>query len=986
MVAGNPFNKLTPKGIALVNKGLVSEVLSKAIKESMRFEELMDKTDFNSWFYPEQDTLFSDFKQDRSPYDEFTRNVLEMERICSELKKFGTPILDLKNATKHESWLIYQLFDSKNKRLKVKTVINENLLKTEKEEFEEAANKLQIALSELHKMTFDYEIVKDLWEILICNDLSICYSGTKNPSLSKGYADKAIGLIKEINSDDQEIKSILTNLKSIANYNQAIAENNSKLFEEAEKSFKKIITTPADSLKFNFQSAILELGRIFIDQGRSKEAAELLEELLELEPKRGYILVTSKNRLTELDTRYWKAHIEYISSLIDQAQYKSAKGLLKKLFFESEKSCDLNTRHKITFQGFSALNCLFRCYIEELKSTIEIEDDLNAETEKIAHEVIAQIENMAKRYQNEPIREAYNNLGKYFSLLVKEAKAEVYDKATKIKLNEKCFEYYLNSIHPTIELSEFFSNKFKRNELLRGCDDSAILFSLLCILCDNKNFSKKPNKVNASCRKDVLLDIYCGIEKLCGDKSEKNRLKQAKHKMNEALGEKDNNFPLDDTTILSEIDKYFLSGKGLTGKIIRHRLDINEKKFDNVLFGRSELRNCANIESILGEFIFLRRWNSFSPGLYRRDAIGSLGGGYLIRIKTKENGDNRFENIVVDPGYNFLQNFSNEKFFIADIDTIVITHSHLDHCADLHSIMGLIFQINKRYKNYPKQKKGTKKKRINLCLSQSAYKRFYPHIKDWEELLRDVVILENLSKPWSPVPEVEITAIKTPHDDMAGENGTGIKIKSKTSNFCFGITSDTPYFYDELGTFFAECDVLCLHCGGIKYPEMGFNEKIYEIDEQLRKISNSDLVKEIKKTYCNSNHLLFWGTKKLISDCCLNADVKEKIVIIGEFGEELKYSLRSDLCSKLSQENEDIKCLPADIGLYLKLEKNEDKLIKKIRCDFCETFVHKDDIVTFPFERGDSIQYICKSCDCTLSQLQKQSIIEHRESQDSRYN
>ena len=340
---------------------------------------------------------------------------------------------------------------------------------------------------------------------------------------------------------------------------------------------------------------------------------------------------------------------------------------------------------------------------------------------------------------------------------------------------------------------------------------------------------------------------------------------------------------------------------------------------------------------------------------------------------------------MIDPGYNFLQNFSNEKFFIEDLDTIIVTHSHLDHCADLLPIMDLIFQINKRYSKCPKRNEKTEKKRVNLCLSKAAYERFDSHIKDWEELLKDVVILENLKNPWSPIPEIEISATKTPHDDLAGENATGIKIKSKNEDFCFGITGDTPY-YNKLGDFFAECDVLCIHLGGIKHAELGYNDDIYQNREDLRKIKNYDeLIKEYKKTYFKANHLLFWGTKKLISDCKPRTTGEGKLMIIGEFGEELKYTLRTDLCSKLS-ENKDVRCLPGDIGLYIKIEEENGIATKKIRCNFCEEFVEKEDIGTFPYERGDSIQYICESCRQTLSNLQKQSIIDHRESQDTKYN
>jgi len=89
------------------------------------------------------------------------------------------------------------------------------------------------------------------------------------------------------------------------------------------------------------------------------------------------------------------------------------------------------------------------------------------------------------------------------------------------------------------------------------------------------------------------------------------------------------------------------------------------------------------------------------------------------------------ENIVIDPGYNFLRNFRSEGFHVEDIDTIIVTHSHLDHCAELLPIMDLIYQFNKRYKDTSNEER--QRKRVNLCLSQGAYKKFFSYIDDLYE-------------------------------------------------------------------------------------------------------------------------------------------------------------------------------------------------------------------------------------------------------------
>ena len=64
----------------------------------------------------------------------------------------------------------------------------------------------------------------------------------------------------------------------------------------------------------------------------------------------------------------------------------------------------------------------------------------------------------------------------------------------------------------------------------------------------------------------------------------------------------------------------------------------------------------------------LRKWNSFTPAIPSAEDERSLGGGYFVWHKGK--------GIVIDPGYNFIENFYDAGCRICDIDTVIIT-SHL---------------------------------------------------------------------------------------------------------------------------------------------------------------------------------------------------------------------------------------------------------------------------------------------------------------------
>jgi len=295
--------------------------------------------------------------------------------------------------------------------------------------------------------------------------------------------------------------------------------------------------------------------------------------------------------------------------------------------------------------------------------------------------------------------------------------------------------------------------------------------------------------------------------------------------------------------------------------------------------------------------------------------------------------------------------------------------------------MDLLYQFNKRYKDTPYA--YNKKKRINLCLSKGAYKHFSIFTSEaWQEQLKDVIILENLEEGmYKPFSGLKISAIETPHWDFGGLNTIGLKIEISIgkNNLCLGFTGDTPWD-PKIKKAFQGCNLLCVHLGSLKYQEIGYRDDRYNLKIETREISSkNERCKEFNKKYSKANHLLFFGTLDFI-ECC--ADKEEPLVIVGEFGEELKYGLRIDLCKKLRSEankkrNEKNKivCLPGDIGLYIGIEEDGKK---RVRCNFCEHFVKPDEIDTFSYGREDAIHYICKTCSNTLTDLQKQAFIEHR--------
>ena len=83
------------------------------------------------------------------------------------------------------------------------------------------------------------------------------------------------------------------------------------------------------------------------------------------------------------------------------------------------------------------------------------------------------------------------------------------------------------------------------------------------------------------------------------------------------------------------------------------------------------------------ELRVLRRWNSHSPSV-----ADVIGGGYFLRWQGK--------GTVIDPGCSFLRLFRQRtSYSFHDINMIIATHDHIDHCQDLSALIGLFRQFNK---------------------------------------------------------------------------------------------------------------------------------------------------------------------------------------------------------------------------------------------------------------------------------------------------
>jgi tetratricopeptide (TPR) repeat protein len=328
-------------------------------------------------------------------------------------------------------------------------------------------------------------------------------------------------------------------------------------------------------------------------------------------------------------------------------------------------------------------------------------------------------------------------------------------------------------------------------------------------------------------------------------------------------------------------------------------------------------------------FLVLRRWNSYTPRMLT-PTESNLGGGYFLHWKGK--------GIVIDPGFDFLDNFFNNGLLIYDIDAVIITHAHVDHCSDFESLLALIFEYNE---------KNAQKKKIDVFMNLGAMKKFIGWIPIYEAeedaKINRIYPLE-VGITYDLGDYIRIRATKAIHDEvlckaysvglifeLSGENGY-----TKSDPFKIGYTSDTRH--DKVvEEQYEGVDIIVPHLGSI--------------DENDFKIGD-DMVKR------DENHLMLAGVISTIYKS------KAKLAIISEFGEELGEE-RVTIVGALNgvfRRYGMARCLTGDVGLKVKIPD------LTIKCHYCKGYFDAKDM----FESIDPenknkkcIVYYCEMCEST---------------------
>ena len=247
---------------------------------------------------------------------------------------------------------------------------------------------------------------------------------------------------------------------------------------------------------------------------------------------------------------------------------------------------------------------------------------------------------------------------------------------------------------------------------------------------------------------------------------------------------------------------------------------------------------------------------------------------------------------------------------------------------------------------------------------------------------------------------IEIWPTRSYHDDYSERSDSfGFIIRfpniiSANSDTCFsfGYTGDTKWVGDDLynkecpshsacqkkyeknrsvwkdvATQYKKCDALLIHLGSL-------------IDHKKNKVGFS---KYSEAKYCNElvrkeNHLYLMGMIRFIKTLYASESDNdiEKLILIGEFGEELRGGIRIDLIKRIQDGiykniEKDWRILPLDVGLdvllhdYSSFENHEDSPINcrfRFRCALCDKHCSINEVEYIRFGHDEAIFHICKTC------------------------
>lgn len=295
------------------------------------------------------------------------------------------------------------------------------------------------------------------------------------------------------------------------------------------------------------------------------------------------------------------------------------------------------------------------------------------------------------------------------------------------------------------------------------------------------------------------------------------------------------------------------------------------------------------------QLVVLRKWNSYTPILPVREDYDSKGGGYFLKFQDT--------GIVIDPGYNFIENFLKAGFKLDDIDHIFVSHAHNDHTVELEGIFSLLYKRNKDSKT---------PKKIKLYMNLGSFKKFSGYFdlsNPTKEFYIDNIVMLNKHQLFKLNDDIEVFTTQAQHHEMI------------TSKYAIGFTFILNVGGDEKRVVKFTCDTGWNFELEKQNQEQGETFKIDKVDilvAHLGSMKEKELNYDVKKGLQENDNVLYKDHLGLIGMVAAIHFWQPELTLISEFGEELN-AIRHKIAEKIGKFLNK-KVLPVDINFRINLD------------------------------------------------------------------
>lgn len=333
---------------------------------------------------------------------------------------------------------------------------------------------------------------------------------------------------------------------------------------------------------------------------------------------------------------------------------------------------------------------------------------------------------------------------------------------------------------------------------------------------------------------------------------------------------------------------------GAIGSRARRFLELARRYVD------AERRYFDQPEARTDVMLFPRGWSSTSP--FVTSALPGIsrpvtGGGYFLSWRN--------HGVAIDPGLDFLRNYHDlgGPFSITDIDTVLVSHCHLDHVADLPAIASLVYDSG----DYLDERTS-----VDLYADPNT-------ISDYSGIVAQSLSVHDVeSSAPLDLDDITVYPFNVQHS-ISPCFGFRFELEAGPT---IGYTADTGYF-GELASSLRGSDIVIAHYS---------KQYAHDADDEL-----------------SEKHLGLYGLERLIGD------LDPEVFLIGEWSAN-QGDRRGQVVDLLRERTGVREIHPIDRTLSIKLENCT------ISCTGCGVDVDPVDVSGSPANWFDEWPYLCRSC------------------------